>query len=127
VEVAEAPEPRAVWHNPVRVAYAQPSAHHAGFHLISSAMASENVGHGIGGNHWAVQVGAYGNARLAAHEAGAARGQVGGAQAVTPVHAGHATLYRARLSGMTQEGARAACHKLAHARGGCIIVSPAAS
>jgi hypothetical protein len=120
VEVAEAPMPHAV-----RVAYAAPS-HHGGLHFITPAMASENVPHGGAG--WGIQVGAYGNAGQAQAAAGAARGAVGHASTmVTTVRSGHATLYRARLSGMTHEKAVAACQHLSHGKGGCMLVSPAAS
>ena len=107
-----------------RVAYSLPSHH--GIHIIDSAMASESVGHGVGGKSWAVQIGAYGNAGQAAQAAGSARGRVGGAQAVTPVRQGHGTVYRARLSGMTHEGAVAACQKLVHGHGSCMVVAPSA-
>jgi hypothetical protein len=120
VEVAEAPAPR-----PVRVAYAAP-AHHAGLHFISSAMASEAMPRG--GSGWGIQVGAYGNPGQAQAAAGAARGAAGHANTVVAaVHVGHATLYRARLSGMTHDKAVAACQRLSHGKGGCMLVSPAAS
>jgi hypothetical protein len=120
VEVAEAPEPR-----PVHLAMAT-ATHRSGLHFISSAMASEAVPHG--GTGWGIQVGAYANPSQAHAAAGAASGVVGHASTlVAAVHTGHATLYRARLAGMTHDKAVQACRSLSHTHGGCIIVSPAAS
>ncbi len=125
VEVAEAPEPRA--HAPMRVAYAMPAAHHGGVHLIDSAMASESMSHRVGGSAWSIQVGAYGNAGQAHAAAGAARFAAGNAHTVVAaVKSGHATLYRARLSGMTHDAAIHACQKLSHGHGACVVVAPSA-
>jgi hypothetical protein len=121
VEVAEAPEPR-----PVRVAAAPRTLlHHASaFHIISPAMASERTE--LPGRNWGVQVGAYANRQLAVEAAGTAHGMVTKANTVVATtHSGHAVLYRARLGGMTHEAAVAACHRLAHHNGGCLLVSPA--
>ncbi len=121
VEVAEAPEPRAI-----RVA-AAPRAllHHASaFQIISPALASERTE--LPGRNWGVQVGAYANRQLAVQAAGSAHGMVAHASTVVATtHSGHAVLYRARLGGMTHEAAVAACHRLAHKNGGCLLVSPA--
>jgi hypothetical protein len=118
VEVAMAPEP-----GPARVAAVTPTpaVHRGGsLHLITPALAADHVK--LGGNHWAVQVGAYANRQQAEHAAGAARGMVSHASpAVAAVHTGHATLYRARLGGLTHDGAVAACHRMSH----CLVVSPA--
>ncbi len=89
VEVAYAPEPR------VRMALAE---HRGGIHLISPAMASESMG--VGGHHWAVQVG------------------TGGAV--------HGKISHTRVGGMTRDAAVHTCQKLAHHKGGCVVVSPAA-
>ncbi len=121
VEVAEAPEPAVS-----RASFISHYSSHGRLHLISSAYASESVGR-IGGN-WGIQVGAYSRAGQAHAAAGAAAGSVGHATlAVSRVHAGHATLYRARLSGLSHERAVQACQHLSHGHGGCLIVSPAAS
>ncbi len=124
VEVAEAPEPRPVRAAPqLRLAMAS-APHHSGLHLITPAMAAESMA--MGGRNWGVQVGAYGNRQQAAAAAGAAHGAVGHASAmVASVQAGHATLYRARLGGMTHEAAVQACQRLGHHKGSCLIVSPA--
>ena len=121
VEVAEAPEPRAA-----RVASAAPATGgHGGLHLISPAMAAESVKLG-GGNNWAVQIGAYGSHKQAQAAASSARGAVAHATpAVASVQSGRATLYRARLGGLSHEDAVHACQKLAHHGGGCMVVSPA--
>ncbi len=128
VELAEAPEPRnASLHAPTRVTYAAPAGHHAGLHLISTAMASESMDHHSGGTAWAIQVGAYGNASQAHAAAGAARTAAGHAQTVVAsVKSGHATLYRARLSGLSHDAAVHACQKLSHGHHGCMVVAPTA-
>jgi hypothetical protein len=130
VEVAEAPEPRArgtraglrIAAAPqIRMAMSLP-ARHGGLHLISPAMASESMAMG-GGRNWAVQIGAYGNRQQAAAALGA-HGNIGHAT-VAAVQAGHATLYRARLGGMTHAAAVQACQRLGHHKSACLIVSPA--
>jgi soluble lytic murein transglycosylase-like protein len=127
VEVAEAPEARPGPARPsVRLAFAAP-AHHGGLHLIEPAMAGETAGRHFAGNDWSIQVGAYGNAGLAHQAAGAARGAAGHAQmVVASVKSGHATLYRARLSGLTHDAAVHACQKLGHSHSGCMVVAPSA-
>ncbi len=137
VEVAEAPEPKVTYaaaHTtphaaaPVRVAAATvPAMAHAGglhLHLIAPAMAAESLK--VGGSNWAVQVGAFPTHQAAAAAVSTARGSVAHATpAVASVQSGHATLYRARLGGLTHSDAVHACQKLAHHGGGCLIVSPA--
>jgi cell division protein FtsN len=127
VELAEAPEPRATLSHPaMRVTYTAPAGHH-GLHLIEPAMASESMGHHVGGSAWAIQVGAYSSANQAHAAAGAARTATLHAQmVVASVKSGHATLYRARLSGMSHEAAVLACQKLAHGHGSCVVVAPSA-
>jgi hypothetical protein len=123
VEVAEAPEPRHAAYTHVASAAPFPHTSH-GLHLIEPAMAAEGVH--LGGKDWAVQVGAYGNSSQAQAAAGAARSQIGHASMqVASVHAGHGTLYRARVGGLTHDAALQACHRLSHHGGNCLIVSPA--
>ena len=74
VEVAEAPEPRAV-HATVRMASISSPAHHGGLHFVGAHAAVANV------------------------------------------RSGHATVYRARLTGMTHDAAVHSCRKTAH---GCL-------
>ncbi len=127
IEVAEAPEPRARPHTAsapqIRLAMSTP-ARHGGIHLISPAMASESMAIG-GGRNWAVQVGAYGN-RQQATAALSAHGNISHAStSVAAIQSGHATLYRARLGGMTHDAAVQACQRLGHHKAACLIVSPA--
>jgi hypothetical protein len=78
---------------------------------------------------WAIQVGAFANEGLARSAAESARGQARDVlaqsrPAVGAVRSGSATLYRARLAGLSREAATQACEKLAKARGTCIVLSP---
>jgi hypothetical protein len=129
VEVAEAPEPRVTHAMYASLAPRSGSAaHHASLHLIGTAMASESVGHSVGHSKWAIQVGAYANAGQAHAAAGAAHAAAAHAHpVVAAVRSGHATLYRARLSGLTHDAAMHACRKLSHGHGGCVVVAPSAS
>ena len=77
---------------------------------------------------WGVQVGAFASANLARTASDQARGQInarGAKTAVESVSTGRATLYRARVTGLSREAAQSACEKL-RTRGACIIVSPEA-
>uniref|UniRef100_UPI0018DFE851 SPOR domain-containing protein n=1 Tax=Neoroseomonas rubea TaxID=2748666 RepID=UPI0018DFE851 len=81
-----------------------------------------------GGNGWGVQVGAFASENLARTTATQARDVVatmGSRTAVTPVRQGSTTLYRARVTGLTQSGAEQACARL-RARGACTVVAPGA-
>ena len=103
-------------------------AHHAGLRLVSPAMAESLPRSGAGGSDWAIQVGAFGNQGQASAAAGQARAaaQLGQArQAVAGVREGHATFYRARLTGLSREAAMHACEKLGRGHGNCMVVSPA--
>lgn len=100
-----------------------------GFHLISHAEAAP-IPIRETGKGWAIQVGAYTSAIQAEHAVGAAKAgahkTLGGSRpAVASVHQGHATLYRARLTGMSKGAALHACEKLAHGHSGCMVISPA--
>jgi cell division protein FtsN len=74
---------------------------------------------------WAVQVGAFASENLARSAATTARGGApAGRVVVTPVPQGRgATLYRARVTGLSQGAAQAVCDKL-RGRGGCMVLSP---
>jgi hypothetical protein len=77
---------------------------------------------------WAVQVGAFASQNLARAAAEQAQTQVGlpGLRTqVTPVASRGGTLYRARVTGLSQDAARLACERLAR-RGGCTVLSPEA-
>ena len=123
VEVAEAPEPRASVRAAPAMRLAMASVpHKGGLHFITPAMAAESMP--MGGHGWAVQLGAYGNRQQAAAALGAAHG--GAHATVASVQAGHGTLYRARIGGMTHAAAVQACHSTSHHKSACMIVAPAA-
>ena len=91
-----------------RVQTAMATAHGGGFHLISPA-AADTLPRGRGGpdsGSWAIQVGAYGNQSQARQAAASAHGQAHDAHTeVGTVKQPHATLYRARLTGMSRDAA----------------------
>ncbi|MBD0272202.1 MAG: transglycosylase SLT domain-containing protein [Acetobacteraceae bacterium] len=73
---------------------------------------------------WAVQVGAFASENLARSAANSARGGASaGRVAVVPVSQGRNTLYRARVTGLSQSAAEQVCGKL-RGRGGCMVLSP---
>ncbi len=75
---------------------------------------------------WAVQVGAFGSKTLARSAANTARNSAGAAGTramVQPVAQGRSTLYRARVTGLSQPAAQAVCDRL-RSRGGCLVLSP---
>ena len=120
---------------PMAVAMAPPAPQQArGFSLISPAMAASQPARPTAATvaaagPWAIQVGAFANEGLARAATEAARGQARDVlararQAVGPVRSGGATLYRARLGGLSREAAMEACEKLARARGVCVVLSP---
>ena len=106
-----------------------PGSH--GFHLIAPAMA-EPIGlhHGVptAGN-WSIQVGAFASSNLAAAATVAAREEAHADLArahgsVTQVRQGRVMLYRARLQGLSRDGAAQACERLTRQRTNCMVVSP---
>jgi cell division protein FtsN len=108
----------------------QPSGGRRAFGIIGSANASTQPNASrpsatqpaTGG--WAVQVGAFASENLARSAATSARGGVpAGRVAVSPVSQGRNTLYRARVTGLSQPAAQAVCDKL-RGRGGCMVLSP---
>lgn len=72
---------------------------------------------------WGVQVGAFSSPELARQAAQAAQSTVGGRVQVTPVQVGRGTLFRARVTGLTQASAQQACDRL-RGRSGCNTLSP---
>lgn len=106
---------------------APPPTQHGGFHLIPPAMA-DTLPHRSGGPaNWAIQVGAFGNEGQARTAAAAARERVqiaSAQQTVGTTRQAKATLYRARLTGLTHEAAADACSRLVKQRGSCIVLSP---
>ncbi|MCX8134035.1 MAG: lytic transglycosylase domain-containing protein [Roseococcus sp.] len=75
------------------------------------------------GGQWAIQVGAFGSPEQARQAAQAAAHASGGRVQVTPVQAGRATLFRARVVGLSQSGAQQACQRM---RGPCNVLAPGA-
>ncbi len=97
------------------------------FGLVSSAQASTLPVSfrppPAGAGQWGVQVGAFSSPELARQAAQTAQGSIGGRAQVTPVQVGRATLFRARVTGLTQSSAQQACDRL-RSRNGCNALSP---
>jgi cell division septation protein DedD len=75
---------------------------------------------------WAVQVGAFASENLARSAATTARGSAqAGRVSVTSVSQGRSTLFRARVTGLSQSTAQGVCDRL-RGRGGCMVLSPSA-
>ena len=118
---------------PPRVAYAPPPhPPRSAFAFVPSAHAAEPVpfrrNTGDTGQ-WAIQVGAYANQNQAHAALNTAKGRARSELAVAHpyvgmVHQAHATLWRARLTGLSHEAAVQACQKLAHSRTSCVVLSP---
>jgi hypothetical protein len=72
---------------------------------------------------WGVQVGAFSSPEQARQAAQAAQGSIGGRAQVMPVQVGRATLFRARVTGLSQTNAQHACDRL-RLRGGCNTLAP---
>ncbi|MFL1464341.1 lytic transglycosylase domain-containing protein [Roseococcus sp. DSY-14] len=75
------------------------------------------------GAGWAVQVGAFANPEQARAAAQSAQNSVGGRVAVQPVQVGRATLFRARVTGLSQGNAQQACDRLRR-NGACNVLGP---
>jgi SLT domain-containing protein len=136
VQMASLPAPPAAAPQPMlQLASAQsmpdtpPKPPGGGFHIIPRAMAETmpvTRGGPVSGN-WAIQVGAYASESQARSAAVAAKTQttvLASAQPVVgTVRQSKATLYRARLTGLSRDAAVQACEKISH-HGNCIVVSP---
>ena len=129
VQSTNLPEPPRPVPPPVVMASAAPA--HRGFHLISPAVAetlpTQRGGPVSGG--WAIQVGAFGNPSQARAATDTARGEAAtllrsARVTIGTVHQAKATLYRARLTGLSHETAVQACQKLSHGHAGCMVLSP---
>jgi hypothetical protein len=111
-----------------------PGVSKAGFHFIAPANAADAAPSRRGGSakgEWAIQVGAYGSQAMAHSALSTARehahGELSAAHAyVGNVKQGKATLYRARMTGMSRESAVQACEKIQRGKGSCIVLSPEA-
>ena len=101
------------------------------FNLVSQAHA-EPIGlrhAGPAAGSWAVQVGAFANEGLASAATQSARGQAREVLAtahtvVAGVRQPSGVLYRARLTGLSRDGAIHACERLVRSRTNCLVVSP---
>jgi cell division septation protein DedD len=96
------------------------------FNFIGSAQAStlsSNLRPAVAtSGAWGVQVGAFTSPEQARSAAQGAQSSVGGRVVVMPVSVGRATLFRARVIGLSQGGAQQACDRL-RSRNGCNVVS----
>ena len=121
---APAPMPR----QSLAAAPVPPPAVRGGLGLIGSAQAStlaagfRPVAANTAGS-WAVQVGAFNSPDQARAAAQAAQNSVGGRVAVQPVQVGRSTLFRARVTGLSQGNAQQACDRLRRG-GACNVLSP---
>ena len=105
-----------------------------GFRVISTANAADAAParHGAAsGGQWAIQVGAYGNATQAHTALSSAKQHAHVELAVAHpyvanVKQGKATLWRARMTGMSRDTAVQACEKIQRSRTSCIVLSPEA-
>lgn len=133
VQVATLPDPprRAPAPESRLAALPAPPVAPRGFSLVSRAMATpaapRREATAVGA--WAVQVGAFANQGLATAAVGSARGQArielaSAKAAVSGVRQGGATLYRARLSGLSRDAAAQACQRLSRSRTSCMVISP---
>lgn len=118
---------------PVVMASATPRRARSGFHLISPAVADTMPDRrgGPATGDWAIQVGAFGNATQARAATATAlhrahRPLAAAQQTVGTVRQAHATLYRARLTGLSRQSAHDACRVIVSAHGACIVLSPEA-
>lgn len=133
VQVAMLPEPPrpAPPSEPRFAAVPMPAPAPRGFNLVSPAMAAPVAPRrepAATGN-WAVQVGAFANQGLATAAVDSARGQAraelsAAKPAVSGVRQGGATLYRARLNGLSRDAAAQACERLTRNRTPCLAISP---
>ena len=129
VQVAVLPPPE-----PPRMAYTPPPSPspRTTFAFIPSAQAAEPVPyHRVSGENgqWAIQVGAYANQNQAHAAVNTAKDRAHVELAVAHpyvgmVHQAHATLWRARLTGLSHEAAVQACQKLLRGHSTCIVVAP---
>jgi len=106
-----------------------PAPRPLGFTLVARASAEPIHARSPAAGGWAVQVGAFAHEGQAASATASARGQapqvLGGARTVVAgVRQQGATLYRARLTGLSRDAAAQACERLARTRTSCMVVPP---
>jgi cell division septation protein DedD len=93
----------------------------------AAAMPARPVAVSMAGG-WSVQVGAFSSENLARNAATQAKDTVatiGSRVVISPVQQGRTTLYRARVTGLSQSAAQSACDRL-RGKGGCSVVAPGA-
>ena len=95
---------------------------------LAAPVAAASASAAPSGAAWSVQVGAFASETLARTAATQAQGSVaaaGSRAVVQSVQQGRNTLYRARVTGLSQSGAQGACERL-KVRGACNVVAPGA-
>ena len=92
------------------------------------AMVDGNDSEEMRASGWGIQVGAYSHAAQARAAALRVKRSIAGLHRATisiaRSHAGHGTIYRARLTGISAGEARAACSKIHHKRSECVVLNP---
>jgi D-alanyl-D-alanine carboxypeptidase len=109
----------------------------AGFSLISSAEAATAAAPkartkkvavadaATNPGEWAVQLGAFRRPAAAEKLLSRVRGKLPAAEPlVEPIEAGRTTLYRARMTGLSEDGAQNACARLKREKLTCSVISP---
>jgi D-alanyl-D-alanine carboxypeptidase len=92
---------------------------------VKPAAEAKAGNNGTGNGEWAVQLGAFKQAAAAEKLLDRVRGKLPAAEPlVDAVDAGKVTLYRARLTGLTQTSARQACEQFKREKLSCSVVSP---
>lgn len=121
------PAPSGPRYAPQLVATRPPPSSGSRFGLIGTAQAStlaSGVRPAVTSNAaWSIQIGAFTSPEQARSAAQGAQNRVGGRVHVMPVSVGRATLFRARVAGLSQTGAEQACDRL-RGRDGCNVISP---
>jgi hypothetical protein len=100
----------------------------SGAHAATLPQATRGAAGGGGGSGWSVQVGAFASenlARTAAAQAKETVATLGSRAVVQGVQQGGSTLYRARVTGLSQSAAQGACERL-KIKGSCNVVAPGA-
>jgi hypothetical protein len=111
-----------------------PPPPHGGFRLISAANAADAMAVHRGAaapGQWAIQIGAFASQGMAhgALQTAQEHARVELAVAhpyVASVRQGRASLWRARMTGLSRDTAIQACEKITRGRGTCIVLSPEA-
>jgi len=92
------------------------------------AMVDGNDSDEMRASGWGIQVGAYSHAAQARAAALRVKRSIAGLHRATISiargHAGHGTIYRARLTGISAGEARAACSKIHRKRSECVVLNP---